>query len=35
MMTAYVIKESDGTVINPAALGDLDFFKKIYPDKVI
>ncbi len=34
-MAAYSIKESDGTVINPAALGSLDFFKKIYPDKVI
>ena len=34
-MTTCVIKESNGTVINPAALGELDFFKKIYPDKVI
>ena len=34
-MSAYLIKESDGTVINPAAVGELDFFKKIYPDKVI
>ena len=34
-MAAYTIKESNGTVINPAALGELDFFKKIYPDKVI
>ena len=34
-MATYVIKESDGTIINPSALGDLDFFKNIYPDKVI
>ena len=34
-MATYVIKESNGTVINPAALGELDFFKKIHPDKVI
>ncbi len=34
-MSAYLIKESDGTVINPAAKGDLEFFKKIYADKII
>ena len=34
-MSKYIIKESNGTVINPAVKGSFDFFKEIYPDKVI
>ena len=34
-MTTYVIKESNGTIINPGVKGDLDFCKIAFPGKVI
>ena len=34
-MATYVIKESNGTIINPGVKGDLDFCKIAFPGKVI
>lgn len=34
-MATYVIKESNGTIINPGVKGDLDFCKMAFPGKVI
>lgn len=34
-MGIYVIKETDGTIVNPAVNGDLDFFKEVFAGKVI
>tara|TARA_E500000075_G_scaffold126425_1_gene131074 strand:+ start:179 stop:502 length:324 start_codon:yes stop_codon:yes gene_type:complete len=34
-MATYVIKESDGKIINPGVKGDLDFCKMAFPGKVI
>lgn len=34
-MGIYVIKESNGTIINPGVKGDLEFCKTAFPGKVI
>ena len=34
-MATYVIKESNGTIVNPGVKGDLDFCKMAFPGKVI
>ena len=34
-MSTYVIKESNGTIINPGVKGDLNFCKMAFPGKVI
>ena len=34
-MSIYVVKESNGTIINPGVKGDLDFCKMAFPGKVI
>ena len=34
-MSTYVVKESNGTIINPGVKGDLDFCKMAFPGKVI
>lgn len=34
-MAIYVIKESDGTIINPKVKGSLEFCKTAFPNKVI
>ena len=34
-MAIYVIKESDGTIINPKVKGSLEFCKTAFPGKVI